>query len=73
VRAMRLTERVAADLERSGVTVGPHPMRFAREALRGEGVLSSAELGARPTRAPVSVAGVVITRQRPGAPRASSS
>lgn len=66
VRAMRLTERVAADLERSGVTVGPHPMRFVREALRGEGVLSSAELGLARHASAVSVAGVVITRQRPG-------
>jgi len=66
VRAMEMTERVAADLLRSGVTVGPHPMSFAREALRGEGVLSSRDLASAPHASPAVVAGMVITRQRPG-------
>ena len=66
VRPMRLTERVAADLAASGVTVGPHPMTFARAALRGEGALSSTELARARHGSPVLVAGMVITRQRPG-------
>jgi error-prone DNA polymerase len=66
LRPMAMTERVAADLAGSGVTVGPHPMSFARAALRAEGVLSSAELARVPHATAVTVAGMVITRQRPG-------
>lgn len=63
---MTMPERVAADLARSGMTVGPHPMRFARDALRAEGALSSRDLARARHATPAVVAGVVITRQRPG-------
>ncbi len=62
---MSLSERVAADYRTSGLTVGPHPMRFYREDLRARSVSSVADVLRAQDGAYVSVAGVVITRQRP--------
>ncbi len=64
---MTMPERVAADLARSGMTVGPHPMSFVRDALRTEGLLSTRDVVRAPHGTPAVVAGVVITRQRPHA------
>ena len=63
---MSLAERVAADFRASGVTVGPHPMAFARARLDAAGVVRAAALASMRHGSPVAVAGVVITRQRPG-------
>jgi error-prone DNA polymerase len=59
-------ERVMADYEGTGLTIGTHPMTFRRAELQAHGVLRAIDLPkARPGRF-VRVAGAVITRQRPG-------
>ncbi|MEA2625953.1 MAG: error-prone polymerase [Candidatus Binatota bacterium] len=63
---MTAVERTLADYRASEMTVGPHVMRHLREALRADGILSSAELRAAGDGRWVKVAGQVIVRQRPG-------
>jgi error-prone DNA polymerase len=59
-------ERVMADYQGTGLTIGTHPMTFRRAALQAHGVLRATDLPrARPGKF-VRVAGAVITRQRPG-------
>jgi len=63
---MSLLDRVKADYDRTGLTIGPHPMALARPSLAPRGVQRAVDLHrARPGRR-VRVAGAVITRQRPG-------
>jgi error-prone DNA polymerase len=57
-------ERMLADYRLTSVSVGVHPLELLRPHLPPE-TLSSAELSARPHRAPVSVAGMTVARQRP--------
>jgi error-prone DNA polymerase len=64
--SMTLTERVRADYDGTGLTIGPHPMALVRSSLAARGVQRAIDLHrARPGRR-VRVAGAVITRQRPG-------
>ena len=59
-------ERLQADYAGMGLTIGPHPMALRRDELSLRGVLRAADLpGAKDGRR-VRVAGMVITRQRPG-------
>ena len=59
-------ERLRADYAGTGLTIGPHPMALRREELALRGVLRATDLpNARDGRL-VRVAGMVITRQRPG-------
>ena len=62
-----LTEReaMAWDYELLGMSPDDHPMRLLRQRLRGEGVLSAAELALQPRGRIVKVAGMVIVRQAP--------
>ena len=63
---MSLLERVRADYDGTGLTIGPHPMALVRATLAPRGVARASDLRhARPGRQ-VRVAGAVITRQRPG-------
>lgn len=62
---MSLAERVAADLEGTGISVGPHPLRFAREILADLQIVTAAQTDKLPHGARVKVAGLVIVRQRP--------
>ena len=66
---MTAAERTAADLRASGLTVGPHPFAHLRPALRARGVLPAAALLRARHGSEVRVAGMVITRQRPGTAR----
>ena len=66
LRKMSTDERLSADYSGTGLTTGPHPMAFRREALRREGILSAAELWNRPANQFIRIAGCVIARQRPG-------
>jgi error-prone DNA polymerase len=60
------SERLRADYGGMGLTIGPHPMALRRHDLSMRGVTRAADLaGARDGRR-VRVAGMVITRQRPG-------
>ena len=63
---MTESERLVADYAGTGLTIGRHPMALRREELAMRGVLRAIDLrGARQGRV-VRVAGMVITRQRPG-------
>jgi error-prone DNA polymerase len=66
LRAMDSGERLQADYAGMGLTIGPHPMALRRGDLSLRGVMRASDLpGARHGRR-VRVAGMVITRQRPG-------
>jgi error-prone DNA polymerase len=66
LRAMTPGERLVADYEGTGLSLGPHPMEFHRARLRAMKVLRAADLALVPHGAWVRVAGAVIVRQRPG-------
>ena len=64
--AMSLLERVRADYDGTGLTIGPHPMALVRAALAPRGVARAVDLHRARAGRRVRVAGAVITRQRPG-------
>jgi len=59
-------ERLVADYAGTGLTIGRHPMALRRDELAMRGVLRAADLRAAREGRRVRVAGMVITRQRPG-------
>ena len=59
-------ERLRADYAGMGLTIGPHPMALHRDDLALRGVLRAVDLPAARHGRRVRVAGMVITRQRPG-------
>jgi error-prone DNA polymerase len=59
-------ERVLADYRTLGLSAEGHPMEFVRGALRSRGVLSAEEVRECCAGTEVAVAGLAITRQRPG-------
>ncbi len=63
--ALTRTEQLVLDFERTGISVGDHPMRAMRSQLQKH-VQSSAELAKAPHGQRVTTAGLVICRQRPG-------
>ncbi|HKW02862.1 MAG TPA: error-prone DNA polymerase [Vicinamibacterales bacterium] len=64
--SMSLPDRVRADYDGTGLTIGPHPMSFLRASLATRGVQRAKDLlNARAGRR-VRVAGAVLVRQRPG-------
>ncbi len=63
---MSAGERLVADYAGTGLTVGPHPMRFRRHELSMKGVLRAIDLPLVKSGRRVRTAGMVITRQRPG-------
>ena len=63
---MSLAERVRADYDGTGLTIGPHPMALVRSSLVARGVLRANDLPRERTGRRVQVAGAVIVRQRPG-------
>jgi error-prone DNA polymerase len=66
LRPMSLVERVVADYEGTGLTIGPHPMALRRPELALRGILRATDLPRGRAGRRVRVAGAVITRQRPG-------
>ena len=64
--AMDAGERLQADYAGMGLTIGPHPMALRRSELALRGVLRAADLPRARDGRRVRVAGMVITRQRPG-------
>jgi error-prone DNA polymerase len=66
LRQMDVEERLVADYHGTGMTTGHHPMAYRREALRARGVKSAIELKGLPHGKEATIAGCVITRQRPG-------
>ncbi len=66
LRPMSTTERLAADFESTGVTLGPHAMAYQRVEMNAVGVLPAARLREVPDGTYARIAGEVIARQRPG-------
>ena len=64
--AMDADERLHADYAGMGLTIGPHPMALRRSELALRGVLRAVDLPRARDGRRVRVAGMVITRQRPG-------
>lgn len=64
--AMPLSEEVIADYQTQRLSLKAHPMSFLRASLAGRGFIRSCELRDRKHRSMVSVAGIVLIRQRPG-------
>jgi error-prone DNA polymerase len=63
---MNTDERLVSDYHGTGLTTGPHPMFYRREEMRSMNILSAGELRAIKHGKRATVAGAVITRQRPG-------
>src|SRR5262249_25907994 len=66
LKPMTEAERLVADYAGMGLTVGPHPMALRRDELAMRGVLRAVDLRTTRQGRRVRVAGMVITRQRPG-------
>ncbi len=66
LKPMTEAERLVADYAGTGLTVGRHPMALRREELAMRGVLRASDLRTARQGRRVRVAGMVITRQRPG-------
>ena len=60
------SERLRADYGGMGLTIGPHPMALRRHDLSLRGVTRASDLPTARDGRRVRVAGMVITRQRPG-------
>lgn len=63
---MSMVERLSADFATQGASVGPHPMKVWRERHGTREILRASDLHHLPHGIPVTVAGMVICRQRPG-------
>ena len=63
---MPLSEHVVNDYRTLRLSLKAHPMSFLRARIASEGILSCADLKRTRDGARVSVAGVVLVRQRPG-------
>jgi error-prone DNA polymerase len=66
LKPMTEAERLVADYAGTGLTVGRHPMALRRQELAMRGVMRAIDLRTTRQGRRVRVAGMVITRQRPG-------
>jgi error-prone DNA polymerase len=66
LRPMTEAERIVADYAGMGLTLGRHPMALRRDELAMRGVLRASDLHTVRQGRRIRVAGMVITRQRPG-------
>ena len=66
LRPMSDDDRLQADYAGTGLTIGPHPMALRRGEMSLRGVLRAIDLPNARNGRRVRVAGMVITRQRPG-------
>ena len=62
---MSVAEALSSDISTQGASPGPHPMKLWRERSTLK-VLRAKDLHCLPPKIPVTVAGLVICRQRPG-------
>ena len=70
---MPLPEQVVADYQTIRLSLKGHPMEFLRAMFTKERVVPCEHIAYRNDRRHVRCAGVVLVRQRPAVPRASSS
>ena len=61
-----VTQDLAADYAMTGTTLGPHPLALLRRQLAAKRFRSSSDLLVLEHGRPVSIAGLVVGRQRPG-------
>ncbi len=66
LQPMNYEERLVADFQGTGLTVGPHPMAYRREWLNAMGIRRASELRDIPSGKRLRIGGCVIVRQRPG-------
>ena len=66
LKPMTEAERLVADYGGTGLTIGRHPMALRRDELALRGILRARDLATMRHGRRVRVAGMVITRQRPG-------
>ena len=66
LRKLGRWQKLIADYSTSGVTIGDHAMAVLRERIAAPMLATSAQLARLPSGCEVSVAGLVIARQRPG-------
>jgi error-prone DNA polymerase len=66
LKPMTEAERLVADYAGMGLTAGRHPMALRRDELAMRGILRATDLQTARQGRRVRVAGMVITRQRPG-------
>jgi error-prone DNA polymerase len=66
LKPMTEAERLVADYAGMGLTAGRHPMALRRDELAMRGILRATDLHTARQGRRVRVAGMVITRQRPG-------
>ncbi len=66
LKPMNAAERLQADYDGLRLTTGPHPMKLVRESLEAQGILRACDLQRVRNGQQVTIAGVVICRQRPG-------
>jgi error-prone DNA polymerase len=69
LKRMEGIDLIDADLRKTGISIGKHPMAFFREELRRNNILSAEESRTLKPGDIVSVAGAVIIRQRPATSR----
>jgi error-prone DNA polymerase len=65
ITRMEGLELIDADLRKTGISIGKHPVAFFREELNRRGILSAHQTLDLKKNQVVSVAGAVIIRQRP--------
>ncbi|HTK38629.1 MAG TPA: error-prone DNA polymerase [Pyrinomonadaceae bacterium] len=65
IKQMEGLELVEADLRKTGISIGKHPMAFIREEMNKRGVLSAVQAYGLKKGQVASVAGAAIIRQRP--------
>ena len=66
LRAPSEAQDIVADYQHLGLTLGRHPMALLRSRFEGHGFLTADALVDCADGRPVQVAGIVVTRQRPG-------
>jgi error-prone DNA polymerase len=63
---LRATEQLLFDYGRKGLSVGDHPMRHLRRTLGRKRVKTAESIESVPRGQRINVAGLVLSRQRPG-------
>ena len=63
---MTRQDEVIADYRTAGLSLRSHPLHFERDALAEREVITAADAGVAPEGRRIQVAGIVLTKQRPG-------
>jgi error-prone DNA polymerase len=66
LQIMNHEERLVADFNGTGLTIGPHPMQYRRAEMKKLGIYRASDLPHIPNGRRLRIGGCVIARQRPG-------